>query len=97
MLLPMFSSFFCAIPPSLRPGWALRMAEIIKPGGYLITLCFPMDGDRANGPPYSLSPELYETTLGDRKWKVIANFVPKESEESHKGRERLIIRERVET
>jgi hypothetical protein len=31
-------TFLCALPPHRRPAWAQRMAEIIAPGGLLITL-----------------------------------------------------------
>lgn len=33
--------------------------------GILIALVFPIEGDRTNGPPYSVSPELYEPLLSD--------------------------------
>ena len=59
-------TFLCAIPPSLRPKWAARYAELIRPGGVLIALQFPLDGDRAGGPPFSLSPQIYDDLLLDK-------------------------------
>lgn len=59
-------TFLCAIPPSLRTKWAARYAELIRPGGVLVALQFPLDGDRAGGPPYSLSPEIYNDLLLDK-------------------------------
>lgn len=34
------------------------MAEIVKPGGTLIALMFPIE-EREGGPPYPVTPELY--------------------------------------
>ncbi|CAN6297081.1 unnamed protein product [Urochloa humidicola] len=31
-------TFFCAFHPSMRPAWAKRMADLLKPDGELITL-----------------------------------------------------------
>jgi hypothetical protein len=38
--------------------------------GLLITLVFPIDGDREGGPPYSLSPEIYVPLLSDKFERV---------------------------
>lgn len=52
--------------PDMRPQWAKRMAEIIKPGtGLLIALQHPINpstfhaDDLNQGPPFLLSPEMY--------------------------------------
>ncbi len=53
-------TFFCALPPELRTRWAARMAQLVSPSdGVLVTLIFPI-GDHAGGPPYAVSPALYE-------------------------------------
>uniref|UniRef100_M8C8U4 Methyltransferase domain-containing protein n=1 Tax=Aegilops tauschii TaxID=37682 RepID=M8C8U4_AEGTA len=45
-------TFFCALDPSLRPAWAARMEELLRPDGELITLMYlPQDQD--SGPPYN--------------------------------------------
>jgi hypothetical protein len=41
----------------MRQDWAHRYAEIIKPGGVLICLMFPLV-EKEDGPPYSLSVEM---------------------------------------
>ncbi|KAJ3533310.1 hypothetical protein NM688_g7303 [Phlebia brevispora] len=43
-------TFFVAIPPSRRDEWGHQMTEIIKPGGYLVTLVFPLDLPQDNYP-----------------------------------------------
>lgn len=53
----MTCSFLCAMPPSMRPQWASRMAEIIKPGGVLVALMFPLE-EKEGGPPFGLSVDV---------------------------------------
>ncbi|KNE64637.1 hypothetical protein AMAG_09994 [Allomyces macrogynus ATCC 38327] len=57
-------TFMCSFPPSWRRLWATRTAELIKPGGMLITLMGPLTTHRG-GPPYSVSVELYRALLKD--------------------------------
>jgi hypothetical protein len=52
-------TFLCALPPELRPRWAARMRELLAPDGLLVTLIFPVS-DHTGGPPYAVSPQLYE-------------------------------------
>lgn len=35
-------TFFCALPPDLRERWGGRYAELVKPGGVLVCLEFPI-------------------------------------------------------
>lgn len=59
-------TFFCALPPSMRSRWASRMASLLKPGGVLFTLMFPVrdSGTGAEGgPPFSVSKEAYASVL----------------------------------
>jgi methyl halide transferase len=35
-------TFLCAIPPVMRGQWAAKMASLVKPGGELLTLIFPI-------------------------------------------------------
>lgn len=55
-------TFFCALDPSLRPAWAARMDELLRPDGELITLMYlPQDQD--SGPPYNTTVLDYEEVL----------------------------------
>ena len=49
--------FLCAMPPHMRPDWGKRMAEIIKPGGTLIALQYPLK-EKSKQPPFTLSVEM---------------------------------------
>ncbi|MGA9239206.1 methyltransferase domain-containing protein [Robiginitalea sp.] len=52
-------TFFCALPPQLRPQYALKMNALLRPGGKLAGLLFdfPLTSD---GPPFGGSKEEYE-------------------------------------
>jgi len=83
-------TFFVAIPPSRRPEWGTQMNSLIKPGGYLITLVFPIDPETDVGPPWFVRPEHYLGPLGDG-WEKVVDRVPTVSSETHVGRERLVV------
>lgn len=79
-----------AIPPTRRPEWGQVMNRLVKPGGYLITLVFPLDPKVDYGPPFYVRPEHYVEVLGDR-WEKIVDKIPEMSLESHKNKERLVV------
>ena len=56
-------TFFCAIEPSLRSAWAQTMSRLVKPGGELWTMIFPLS-NHEGGPPFAVSIEAYESALG---------------------------------
>ncbi|KAJ3505738.1 hypothetical protein NLJ89_g7260 [Agrocybe chaxingu] len=87
-------TFFCAIPAFMRNDWGRKVAELVKPGGYLIAICYPMLPYTDTGPPYYLRPEHYDTPLGSKFVKIL-DKVPEKSSESHEGKERLLVWKRV--
>ena len=71
-----FDRFFVAIPPEKRAAWGKQMAKLVKPGGYLICLVYPMDPPLDYGPPY------YVTTSGQTTcWKYWERVGKKSSTE----------------
>ncbi|KAF3080170.1 hypothetical protein TWF569_003108 [Orbilia oligospora] len=59
-------TFLCAMDPSqgLREKWADRMAGLVKKGGVLICLEFPLYKDlELPGPPWPLREEIYKGLL----------------------------------
>lgn len=77
-------TFLCAIPPSLRSSWAETYTRLLAKDAILITLVFPIHGDRPGGPPFSISPDLVRELLGAQKnaddsaaWKELAELKPK--------------------
>ena len=55
-------TFYCALNPSLRPAYAEKMAQIIRPGGKLagVWFDFPLS---EQGPPFGGSAEEYRKRL----------------------------------
>ena len=81
-------TFFCAFPPARRPEWAAAWAAALRPGGTLVTLIFPDDGD-ANpgrvGPPWPSSPADVKAALAGAGFGALwLERVPDEA--SHPGR-----------
>ncbi|KAJ3535703.1 hypothetical protein NMY22_g6366 [Coprinellus aureogranulatus] len=81
--------FFVAIPPCKRNDWGLEMAALIKPGGYLICIVFPIRPPTDTGPPYFVRPEHYDEPLKANFDKVY-DQVPTQSCPSHKGMEHVL-------
>lgn len=100
-------TFLCALHPSMREAWADRWSRALRPGGRLVTACYPIDPsrDQNSGPPWPLTPELYERLLlhgggpsggGARFRKVYLAPVPRGmSHPERAGQEWLGIWERV--
>ena len=47
----------------MRKKWASKWAEVIKPGGELVTLIFPVRPEKKDGPPWHVDPELCKELL----------------------------------
>lgn len=82
---------FCAINPGRRNEYETVMYEILKPGGKIIGLWFPLNKKREEGgPPYGTTiPEVKAIFKG--RWKIEKEEIPNLSIDSRKGREKLII------
>ena len=83
-------SFFVAIPPSKRPEWGRQMNALVKPGGFLITLIYPIKPPTEEGPPFFVRPEHYVEIL-EKDWEKVIDRIPEESHESHSGQEHLVV------
>ena len=89
-----YHRFFVAIPPEMRPQWGRQMTRLVKPGGYLISLVYPMDPPVESGPPFYVRPDHQVEALGEG-WEKLIDEVPKNSLEAHKDRERLLVFKRL--
>jgi hypothetical protein len=52
----------------MRKDWAANWARLLKPGGELLTMIYPIDPSRDvskgyTGPPWPVTPELYTELL----------------------------------
>ncbi|KAI0440667.1 S-adenosyl-L-methionine-dependent methyltransferase [Xylaria telfairii] len=53
-------TFFCALPPPMRPAWASKMKSSLSPGGRLVCLEFPSEKKPSEpGPPWAAPPAEY--------------------------------------
>lgn len=77
-------TFLCALHPSMRKKWAETYARVIQPGGILLALVYPIEGDRPGGPPFSLSPDIYEELLRD-SFDLVWSGIPGEQSERRKN------------
>jgi hypothetical protein len=70
------------------------MTQLVKPGGHLVCLVYPIDGDRQGGPPYSVDVPAYEKVLGE-SWKKIVDKEPISGPGS-RGNQRIVVWERAQ-
>ena len=56
-------TFLCALNPEAYAKWSDAMSKIIKKGGELVTLIFPIGKSTPTGPPYPMSTDLVESLL----------------------------------
>jgi len=59
-------TFFCAIPPDQRDKWGSRARELIKVGGHVATIVFPMVPLREAGPPFVMTAADVSAALGPK-------------------------------
>ena len=82
---------FCAIHPSRRKDYEKLVRSILKPGGKLIGLWFPLDKTlKEGGPPWGTTVEEVKAIFNS-EWKIEKEEFPTLSIEPRKGREKLII------
>lgn len=85
-------TFFCAIPPEFRKLWGTRYAELIKPGGVLIALMWPLNVDKIGGPPFVLTPEIYDEALGANFTRIyFKEAIDLKDQEAHRGHEMMSV------
>jgi hypothetical protein len=91
-------TFFCALHPDMRKDWGLRWKGLLKPGGLLITLIFPViDPERQTmtGPPWPVTPEMYTEHLDGFKLLRMEKVPENRSHKGREGKEYLALWERL--
>lgn len=56
-------TFLCALDPTVRGEWAAQMGRLLRPGGELLTLVFPIRPSDGQGPPFAVSLDLMKELL----------------------------------
>lgn len=79
----------------MRPDWGRQMTALVKSGGYLVALLFPMiEQPLGVGPPFKARVEDYAEALGSG-WEKVIDEKPKDSLPSHEGIEWLYVWRKV--
>ena len=87
-------TFLCALPPTMRPQWAEKLAKLLKVGSTLITLMFPMV-ELEGGPPFTLSVSIYKELLEPYGFELYHLDKDIESLGRRQGREHLGLWKRI--
>ncbi|KAJ4810395.1 Thiopurine S-methyltransferase [Rhynchospora pubera] len=82
-------TFFCALEQALRSAWAMKVGEILKPEGELITLIWVIT-DQKEGPPFKNDVSDYEEVLFPLGFKQIYIEDNELAVNTRKGREKLV-------
>lgn len=80
---------FCAIDPRRREEFAGVVSSVLKPGGRLLGLFFPID-ERAGGPPFSVTRDEVEE-LFSRTCDLEFSQIPAGSVKPRQGKEILTV------
>lgn len=84
-------TFYCAIDPSLRTRYRDQMARLLKPGGLLFGLFFPLNKPLdADGPPFGVKRDEVEASLSER-FDLVHAEMPADSVKPRRGNEILMI------
>ncbi|MFL2982795.1 MAG: methyltransferase domain-containing protein [Candidatus Neomarinimicrobiota bacterium] len=82
---------FCAIHPSRRNEYENMVRGILRRGGHIWGLWFPLDKFlNEGGPPYGTSIDEVKSIFYPN-WKIIREEFPEHSIKPRKGREKLIV------
>ncbi|HEY9856242.1 MAG TPA: methyltransferase domain-containing protein [Stenomitos sp.] len=83
-------TFFCAIPPSMRTAYRDQMARLLRPGGVLFGLFFPLKAPSPEGPPFQVSVDEIKASFGEC-FELVHEELPAESIKPRHGNEVLMI------
>ena len=86
---------FCAIDPKNRHQYSNVAYDLVKVGGRLIGLWMPLDKDiKEGGPPFGVKEDEVKK-LFSKQWKITEDCFPVQSIQARKGREKLIVFEKL--
>jgi methyl halide transferase len=84
---------WCAIEPSRLPEYASVIGRVLKPGGLLIALLFPVE-QRTGGPPFAVDLDEVETLLAPAFRNTVREY-SSDTISPRRGREVLTVWERL--
>lgn len=81
---------FCAIDPGQRPDYAVAVDRVVRPGGLVVALAFPMFSG-PGGPPFAVDPDAFAGLFLARGYHIVHREVPPDSIGPRKANEELIV------
>lgn len=87
-------TFYCAIDPSARDAYRDQAHRLLKPGGLLFGLFFPLEARNAAGPPHVVRPDELRASLSER-FELLHEEWPADSIKPRAGNEILQIWRRL--
>lgn len=82
---------FCAIDPRRRGAYFALMRRLLRPGGYLVGLFFPLEGGGKEAPPFAVHQTEVETLAAQAGFQLQSAAWPEASHPARRGREILMV------
>ena len=85
-------TFLCALDPKMRQDWASTYSLLIRTGGILATLIFPIgDPESSSGnAPHPINFTLVQSLLGEQ-FELVERSLPEASHPGREGKEELAL------
>lgn len=84
-------TFLCAMQPSQRDAWADTIKRLLRPGGELMTIIYPINPSLQSGPPFAMTYDLVAGLLEPRGFeKFYEEEHPVDSIKPRRGMEHLV-------
>jgi len=81
---------YCAIDPGRRAEYADLVKCLLKPGGMIIALLFPVS-NHEGGPPFAVQPDEFVSMFSERGFDLTHREIPSDSVSQRQGIEELLI------
>lgn len=81
---------YCAIDPARRGEYGGVVNSLLRPGGILLALAFPVD-ERVGGPPFAVSPDEMIAQFAARGFRLLHREIPVDSIKPRRGVEELLV------
>ncbi len=81
---------FCAIDPAQRRAYSHAVDAVLRPGGLVIALAFPLFGG-PGGPPFAVNPDEFAGYFTAMGYHIVHREMPPDSIRPRKANEELLI------
>lgn len=83
----------CAIPVERRREYLAGLAGVLRPGGHLVAILYPLEA-RPDGPPFTVVEEEVSRMLAGLGLRQVERHVPDNSPPRRAGKEALVVWQR---